>query len=319
MGSRAGVRRSAVLRLAAVTALVLLATVGAGAAAAAPNPWQFLYGCPVDNAAMLAVPAGSPSSCVDLAGHDSNYNVGSKHTPADYIDLTFGLPTGLGQPGTAVRGSFYDAVGPFPVGPSLKLPFFDFCSIYPFFSLSWRECEAGLDPISNLNSAEGTVDGLAYNLTGMAAKLELAGAPSDFDPAAIQSPGAQALTLPVKLALTAPGVGKTCSVGTDTAPIVLHLKAITPATQTATAADPNGYPVAFTTYSLNELGDTSFREPGASGCGPSGLLDGVVDALLGLPRAAGKNSFTMQDLVTSVASTTAGGSVLSQAYHAGLN
>ena len=268
---------------------------------------------------MLAVAAGSPSSCVDLAGHDSNYNVGSKHAPADYIDFAFGVPNELGQPGAAVPGGFYDAVGAFAVGLGLNLPYFDFCSVYPLFSRQWRQCEIGVDPISNLNRAEGTVDGVAYNLTEMAVKLELAGAPSDFDLAGIQTPGDRALTLPVRLQVTAPGAGKTCSIGTDSAPIVLHLKAITAPAQTATTTDPNGYAVAFTTYSTSEIGDTSFAEPRATGCGPDGLLDSVVNALLGLPRAAGRNSFTMQELVASVASTTAGGAVLSQSYHAGLS
>jgi hypothetical protein len=213
-------------------------------------------------------------------------------------------------------GNFYDSDTAFPVGPGSALPYIDFCSVYPFLSQSWKQCEIGGLPPGQLNGVEGTVDGVAYNLTLMTVSLRLAGTPSSPDVDALQHPGDPVITLPIKFQINGPGLGNTCSVGTESDPIMLHLKTITPPTDTTTDTDPNGYPVSFTTYWDGKIADSSFAEPGATGCGPGDLLDGVVNGLLGLPSAAGQNSFTMDHLVTAIASTTAGGEVLSQSFHA---
>lgn len=313
-------RRAGRLRLAGLAVASAACLVGAapGAALGAVNPWSSIHGCPVNGAAMLAVPAGTPSLCADLGAHVTHFNIGSKQAPGDYIDLGFGVVGPTDGTGTVVPGSFYDALGEFPAGAGVNLPSVDLCSLYPLFSWRWRQCEVGLDPISHLNDLEGVVDGVAYNLGQMSVRLELAGHPSALDLAGIEQPGQPALTLPVKFQVAALGAGKTCFVGTDSAPIVLHLVGTQAPAQTSTATDPNGYPVTFPTYTGSVIADTTFAEPKATGCGPKDLLDGLVDLQLGLPRAGGKNAFTMGYLITALATTTAGGAVLSQSYNAHL-
>jgi hypothetical protein len=57
--------------------------------------------------------------------------------------------------------------------------------------------------------------------------------------------------------------------------------------------------------------------PKAHGCG-SLLMDRVLDLALGLPSPSGNNSVSLyRDF--SIQSTTAGGTVLSQAYHTALD
>jgi len=130
-------------------------------------------------------------------------------------------------------------------------------------------------------------------LTGVEAVTELAApAHSVILNSALEQLGeGTALHLPVKVKLENVLLGSECYIGSEAEPITLNL------TTGATAGGPTGKPGTLTTSEEGELAtitgvslvNNTFSTPGASGCGPFGLLDGIVDSKLGLPSAAGKN------------------------------
>lgn len=135
---------------------------------------------------------------------------------------------------------------------------------------------------------------LENGVTGVNAITELAAPASAvaINTQAEQSGEGVALTLPVKIRLENPLLGSGCYIGSEAEPIKLELK-----TGATTVGGPTGSPG---TQSTSEEGgilivsgvslvSNSFSAPGATGCGPLGLLDGTVDSQIGLPSPAGKN------------------------------
>lgn len=100
-----------------------------------------------------------------------------------------------------------------------------------------------------------------------------------------------ALKLPVKVKLENPLLGSECRIGSEKEPINLEL------TTGATTGGPTGKPGTqstseeggILTISGVSLVNNTFSTPGASGCGPFGLLDGIINSKLGIPSASGKN------------------------------
>jgi hypothetical protein len=100
-----------------------------------------------------------------------------------------------------------------------------------------------------------------------------------------------ALSLPVKVKLENPLLGSECRIGSEKEPIHLEL------TTGATTGGPTGKPGTqstseeggILTISGVSLVNNTFSTPGASGCGPFGLLDGIINSKLGIPSASGKN------------------------------
>jgi hypothetical protein len=108
-----------------------------------------------------------------------------------------------------------------------------------------------------------------------------------------------ALSLPVKVKLDNPLLGKECYIGSNSNPIVLKL-----VTGTTKPPEPNK-PIkgsvgelesraegGILVISKNSLVDNSFAAPKAEGCGGffSFLIDPIINAKLGLPSAAGNNT-----------------------------
>jgi hypothetical protein len=130
-------------------------------------------------------------------------------------------------------------------------------------------------------------------VTGVNAITELAAPASSvvLNSAREESGEGTALTLPVKVRLENPLLGSKCYIGSNAEPVTLEL------TTGATTGGPTGAPGTLTTKAEGgiavitgvSLVSNSFAVPGASGCGPLGLLDGIVDDQVGLPSAAGKN------------------------------
>ncbi len=130
-------------------------------------------------------------------------------------------------------------------------------------------------------------------LTGVKATTELAASASAvvLNSAREESGEGTALTLPVKVKLENPLLGSECYIGSNADPVTLEL------TTGTTTGGPTGKPGTLTTRAKGgiaviegvSLVSNSFAVPGASGCGPLGLLDGIVDDQVGLPAAAGKN------------------------------
>jgi len=105
------------------------------------------------------------------------------------------------------------------------------------------------------------------------------------------------LQLPVKVHLINPTLGASCYIGSDSDPAVLSL------TTGTTSPPPPNTPIsgtfadlefndAFTNITIGDLGlvDNAFSAPVANGCGSGGNLDAAVNAIVGLPSPAGKNT-----------------------------
>lgn len=108
-----------------------------------------------------------------------------------------------------------------------------------------------------------------------------------------------ALSLPVKIHLENPLLGKDCYIGSETTPLLLNL------TTGTTSPPPPNKPITGKVGHIEfkdetelvelvgtNLVDNSFAVPAASGCGGplSFLLDPLIDTKLGLPSPAGHNT-----------------------------
>jgi hypothetical protein len=106
-----------------------------------------------------------------------------------------------------------------------------------------------------------------------------------------------ALSLPVKVHLENPLLGSECYIGSNSHPVVIEL------TSGTTSPPPPNKPITGTpgeltfneagtllSFNKNSLVNNSFAATGAEGCGPFGILDGLVNSKLGLPAAAGENT-----------------------------
>lgn len=108
-----------------------------------------------------------------------------------------------------------------------------------------------------------------------------------------------ALALPVKIHLENPFLGSECYVGSSSSPVTWNL------TTGTTSPPPPNKPISgkvghiefkdednFVEITNNTLVDNAYSAPAASGCGGifSFLIDPIIDAKIGLPSAAGKNT-----------------------------
>jgi hypothetical protein len=118
---------------------------------------------------------------------------------------------------------------------------------------------------------------------------------------ALTTQNGAALTFPARLHLKNPLLGEGCYLGSETAPIELHL------TDGTTSPPPPNQPITgkfgtpageveegyeATTVSQNTLVDNSFSVPPAEGCGGelSSVIDPLIDRTLGLESPAGHNT-----------------------------
>jgi hypothetical protein len=143
--------------------------------------------------------------------------------------------------------------------------------------------------------------------TGVTATTELA-APAGsiglnegalFFPILSEAFGIPALSLPVKVKLDNPFLGKECYIGSNAEPIVINL--ITGKTNPPKPNEPitgkignvmSSEEGAILTISENSLVNNSFAAPGAKGCGApfSAFVDPLVNSIVGVPSAAGHNT-----------------------------
>jgi hypothetical protein len=131
-------------------------------------------------------------------------------------------------------------------------------------------------------------------LTGVEAVTELAAPAEDvvLNTAAEQLGEGTALKLPIKVKLENLLFGEECYIGSNSSPINLEL------TTGKTTGGPTGSPGEQTTteeggilvISKISLVSNTFTAPAATGCGPFGLLDGIIDSKLGLPASSGNTA-----------------------------
>jgi hypothetical protein len=140
---------------------------------------------------------------------------------------------------------------------------------------------------------------LENGLTGVNATVELA-APATSIKLSTENlifEEGTALELPVKAHLENPLLGSNCYIGSNASPIVIPLTTSTSGSLTGSAGNLTFNP-AFTIVTVEgaKLVNNTFAAPAASGCGGllALLVNPVVNSILGLPAASGKNAATLE-------------------------
>jgi hypothetical protein len=154
-------------------------------------------------------------------------------------------------------------------------------------------------------------------LTGVNATLELARPASEIIVSESNLAGRKgvAMQLPVKVHLENPLLGSTCYIGSSSSPIIWKL------TTGTTAPPPPNTPISGTSGSLvfqeegaiaefvnAKLVDNAWSAPGASGCGGFGvelILNPIINASVGVPAAAGRNTANLENTRITVAEAEA--------------
>ena len=243
-------------------AATLLTTTALAAPADAADTWPapFTY-CPIGVVTNPGTGA-TTTTCIAAVGTGGEFKLGKT-----VVTL---------KPGTTLQGG----LGSTPDGPS-------------FIPANDGKTLTGPDqqvPGGVLGVA--ALQGLIPGITDIAAQVEVVGDVGFELGADIR------ITLPVRVHLKNALLGGNCAIGSAKDPIVLHLT--TGTTTPPEGVDPiSGTPGAITDPDLgvNVLAfdgqtvvDNTFAVPGATGCGPLGILNGVVDSRSGLPAAPGVSS-----------------------------
>jgi sugar lactone lactonase YvrE len=251
---------------------------------AGPGSWTPFTRCPVDDPAMLATDGvNTLGLCLASNSTHGSITIGNTTTATGNSNLQGGLVLDQST------------------------------SVFTFIA----------PPAGSLIADPATVTAGGVTVT---ATVESAGTPSDFDLLAGLSLGVPIITLPVKIHLVGQNVdlGPSCFIGSEQNPIVLHPENtdLTNAQARFEGFDPDGTPnpngPLFTiVVSGTVQGDNTFAVPGATGCGPNGSLDAVVNAVVGLPSPAGANHLVLDDASSALAAPNIvmNGQQFSDAWH----
>ncbi|WP_210769672.1 hypothetical protein [Qaidamihabitans albus] len=285
-------------RLLAVAGVgVALAAAGAGVAPAAvaetagatpttptlKGAWAPLNRCPVDDPAMLAADGvRTVAQCLASRSASGTMTIGATTVPTGATDLQFGV----------VRtGSTYTVVPPAEgaiVADPVRVP----------GGLLGLMCPSDIPLISGIcRQVENST------LNAVTATVLPAGDPSDFDFFAGLAAGRPILSLPVKIHLENPFLGRNCHLGSDAEPIVLRPQNLTAPAAEPVRFDPEGSidpdgAMGYFALTGADQGDDGFAIPRATGCGAFGLLNGAVNLKMGLPSPAGANSLVLDGAQT---------------------
>ena len=236
--------------LATVTAAGTLSAGIAGAAPAADNPFGGWSSCPIDNP--------ETSTCMDVTVTGGNMKIGK---------LSVGIPAGAMRiaGGVAYRENPEAEFG------------FDQVFIPP------NDNSRGIyaEPIEIPGGALG-IDLPFDNLFGLnkaSATVESTSALPTVD--AFQL----GVKLPVKLKIANPLLGGKCYLGSDNNPVQLNLDV----TEYGVLEEVPGFPDTAVVRNTGHTGQP-FAVPTASGCGPFGVLNPIVNWRAGLPSSTTSNS-----------------------------
>jgi hypothetical protein len=237
----------------AILAALMVAVVGAPAAGAAPAPgFELFAGCP---------DLPEVGICLRSDTTAGNLKIGSTNTP---INKTLTLSGGAVESGNILA----NAQGGL-MGAPLEVP-------------------GGLTGLTGLS--EFLINLITFGANRVFAQAEIAGQPNF---------GADGIKLPIRVKLINPFLKSTCGIGSPASPIVLNLTDETTSPPPPTppisgtggtaGSDPNN--PAILLIEDAEIVDNAFAVPAASGCDliGFGLINGLVNARVGLPSAAGKN------------------------------
>jgi hypothetical protein len=133
-----------------------------------------------------------------------------------------------------------------------------------------------------------------------------AGDVRNFDIQSIFGEGGPLYDLPVKLQIEGAGIGPNCFIGSNSDPILLAPKPVSPFTSFQIGSDPNGLGVEILSLGGADSEDITFSVPAARGCGtvdPSGngSLDSAINTLIGLPAAGGTSKVVFGNVLIEMA------------------
>ncbi len=282
---RRGVRRwRPATGVGVVALLVMWGAVTASSAVAAPSGEYAVFSdCPLSNTELTA--------CISTTVESGEFSVGSEKIP-------IGNPIVL-QGGLVESRGVITFVGATDGNTLSKAP---------------QAVPGGLLGSTKCGEVKNWLARIACRLlshsrfTALSATMELAAPASSIglNEENVFAEAGTALSLPVKVRLENPLLGKDCYIGSNTNPIVLEL-----ITGTTSPPSPNT-PIkgsagrlsanaegTILTVSGNSLVDNSFATPAATGCGGalSFLIDPLIDSKLGLPSAAGHNTAILNNTV----------------------
>ncbi len=296
------VHNSKSFRGGALAAAVAVASLGAlsvaSPALATSGEYAVFAGCPLSTEGVHGCLVGKTES--------GKFIIGKRTVP---IEKVITLQGGLERE--------HPCNYPFTGEGECRRPFVEAATGYETLSKTPQDVPGGLldlvncKEITNKYEREACEAIFENKLTGVTATTELAAPassiglsePALFEPVLSEVFGIPALRLPVKVKLNNPLLGEKCYIGSESEPIVLNL-----ISGTTSPPKPNepitgvpGIPTSneegtILTISDNKLVDNSFAAPGVNGCGGSfsSVVDPVVDAELGLPSAAGKNTAILE-------------------------
>jgi hypothetical protein len=242
---------------------------------AGPGAWAPFSRCPVDDPTMLATQGfnvstgtGTIGLCLSASSTHGSIAIGKLTTTTGNTNLQIGLVGSNGLGGFTV------------VPPSAG--------------------SLVADPVQLTATPVGPVT----------AVTESAGTPSNFCLFCGISADQPIITIPIKIHLENPVLGPSCTIGSDQNPILLNPQNTDLSNAKSVGAffsfDSNGVPDstpgpdgALLISGLVQADDT-FAVPGATGCGPHGSLDGVVDGVAGVPSPSGSNHLVLDDASSSL-------------------
>lgn len=278
--------------------------------------WAPLNRCPVDDPAMLAVTGKEAEALCSAENSPSgsmtfgNFTVPFKHTNHQYgveqsEEESF-LTTTTSPPGGVLDAEPVELPGGIR---GLLCPSRGY--------IARHICLSDLD-----HSARGRSE----HASTVFWKLESAGKLTNFQILSGLVPGLPIATVPLKIHLQNRFLGRECYIGSEAEPIV---------TMPASTAPPETEFVFFAgNGTLGEEGpltdiksrdsqnSSGFTVPAASGCGPGGVFDQLIDRNVGLPSSASTNSLTFNEGASDLVGITGlekvepnDGKVLSEYWH----
>jgi len=111
-----------------------------------------------------------------------------------------------------------------------------------------------------------------------------------------------ALGLPAKIKLTNSILGSNCYIGSETEPVPLNFSSGTSGSLTGNAGTfTHNAEFSLLTFSGGKLVDGTYAAPHTYGCGGifSFLVNPLVESILGVPAASGKNSAVLEGVIQS--------------------
>ena len=257
--------------------------------------WAPFNRCPVDNPTMLGADGVESSAlCVAVNSPSGAIKLGGLALPTGDVNTQFGL-VGENHEESETTYKLVSPLGGAVSAAPIQIPNGLPALVCPGAprELRWicGEHHGGFD------GDDGPTD--------ITAILRPAGELANFSLGAALTTGVPIVAMPVKIQLKNELLGPACYIGSDSEPIVLQLKNLTPFTSSAFEEfESDGTPAAeggvMTRIGLLGAtdGDESFTVPGVSGCGFNGNLDGVIDHNASLPLPAGGSKLIMNESST---------------------